>query len=124
MRYSNLELAVTFSAEHAGLQPVNKYTYLNDIEDDEWITAANGLKFFFDEVDENQPDLRIGYIKVPESHQLYNWVLLLHNLYRIFDILPLTNTIKSLYVYGIRHIHKAGIPITLQNTFQYDNIDD
>lgn len=68
MGYSYLELYVEYMARDVELRTVNRYTYIQDVKDEEWLKAANGLNFFINELDD--PSIRTGYIKIPETHQI------------------------------------------------------
>lgn len=111
MRFSYLELYVVHN--HAELQTVDIYTYIQDVTDEEWIKAADGLMFFFNEFDD--PSLRSGYIKIPEVHPLFNWGVL--------DDSIILKDYTSFHNYGIKQIQKAGIPVTLEGTLKYNNDD-
>lgn len=111
MRFSYLELYVEHN--HAELQTVDIYTYIQDVTDEEWIKAADGLMFFFNEFDD--PSLRSGYIKIPEAHPLFNWGVLDDSI-TLKDYTPFHN-------YGIKQIQKAGIPIDFEGALLYNNDD-
>lgn len=112
MRFSYLEIYVEH--KHAELQTVNRYTYIQDVLDEDWIKAADGLMFFFNELDD--PTLRSGYIKIPEVHPLFNWgVLYDSNTYRLYNWHLAFNN------YGIEQIRQAGIPTNYEEALPYSD---
>ena len=117
MRFSYLEIYVEHVTARAEICEVDIYTYVQDVTEEEWIKAADGLMFFFNELDD--PDLRSGYIKIPEAHPLFNWSVLNDNYNTRFRGIKY----KPFYNYGIEQIRQAGIPVDFEGALKYNSDD-
>lgn len=116
MRFSYLDIYVEHMAKDAEIRSIDDYTYVQDVTEEEWIKAEDGLMFFFNEFED--PDLRSGYIKIPEAHPLFNWSVLNDD---ECDCLFYTNAYKPFHNYGVEQIRQAGIPIDFEGARKYNN---
>ena len=121
MRYSYLDIFVEFDATNADVRYEPPQSYTNSSWKPNWHSAKNGLSFYFEEQEERES--RNGGIRIPETHNLFNYGLLEKAmLYRD------NNTNIGVYYQKIDHLvyeelAKSGIPMTLYDAAKYDTED-
>jgi len=120
MRYSYLDIFVEFDPNKADVRSgyeLPQY-YTNSSWKPNWHSAKNGLSFYFEEQEERE--LRNGGIRIPETHNLFN--------YGLIDLEMLYRGSNPNIVYYIRKIDelvreelaKSGVPMTLYDAAKYD----
>lgn len=121
MRYSYLDIFVEFDANKADVRYELPQYYTNSSWKPNWHSVKNGLSFYFEEQDDQY--LRNGGIRIPETHNLFN--------YGLIDQEMLYRGSNPNIVYYIRKIDelvreelaKSGIPMTLYDAAKYDTED-
>jgi len=118
MRHSYLELFVEDSIYKADIV----YAKDKDAGNDNWMwvpkweTAKEGLSFYFDDLED--PSIRMGYIRIPEEHYLFNYHLLEETHYNIKK--PFTpDQYRAIDNYTRERIANAGVPMTVKESLPY-----
>ena len=83
-----------------------------------WEPAKGGLSFYFNPV--NEREVRLGYIRIPEDHYLFNYGVLDRTQYHYTRDKPFTaKHYTALYKFINKSIAKAGIPTSYEESMKY-----
>lgn len=123
MRYSYLEAFLEEDPNAIDIRYENPNAYAG--WEPNWIESSDrGLRFGLDEHDDET--LRRIDIKVEETHPLFNFGLLEKLQYQtgIATHAVRVECFIKLNIYGAKQFKKAGIPITISETHQYDDQEE
>lgn len=81
-----------------------------------WEPAKEGLSFYFNSVEERA--LRLGYIRIPEEHYLFNYGVLDRTQY-VRDKPFTAEHYTALYKFINKCIAEAGIPTSFEESMKY-----
>ena len=121
MRYSYLDIFVEFNPNEADVRYEPPQSYTNSSWKPNWHSARNGLSFYFEEQEERES--RNGSIRIPETHNLFNYGLIDRELFYkdsntniLFYILKIDKLVRE-------ELAKSGVPLTLYDAAKYDTED-
>lgn len=115
MRYSYLEFYVRADADAMDVRHGSDDDY-EDYYASKWETAKEGISFYFEDLEES--NRRMGYIKIPEEHYLFNYGILENA--QTFNNPPFTgDQYRAIDYYARKHLVKAGIPATVEESLPY-----
>lgn len=115
MRYSYLELYVHDDADAMDVRHGTDDDY-EDYYASKWSTAKEGIRFVFE--DQDDLTMRMGYIRIPEDHYLFNYGILENA--QTLDNPPFTaDQYRAIDDYVRKHLVKAGIPATVEESLPF-----
>lgn len=118
MRYSYLRLLVTHEEEYSEIQ--HEDSFVHDEYVTSWFKVEEGISVRF-ELSDSDEYTRSGYIKIPETHQLFNYGVLEGTLWTRKNGMgdktaPLYRSVEN---YARTLLKKAGIPMSTGESERY-----